>query len=304
MSQSIAPLVAGFARHNPQVDVAGVILNRVGSPRHEAMLRRALGPLGVPVLGAVMRDAELGLPERHLGLVQAREHADLDAFMARAATAVGSAIDLDALQALARPLPPLPEITAPRAVFPRRVALARDAAFSFVYPHQLAQWRSTGTRVIPFSPLADEAVPEADMVFLPGGYPELQAERLSRAGRFFETLRAAAQSALIYGECGGYMTLGESLTDAAGETHAMAGLLGLRSSFAQRRLHLGYRKLRSRSAHLRGTYGGHEFHYATTLSAEGTPLFEAWDSEGAPLPPMGLQEGRVIGSFAHVIDPL
>lgn len=304
MSQSIAPLVMGFANHHPQVELAGVVLNRVGSDRHERILRKALTPLGLPVLGALKRNSDLNLPSRHLGLVQAAEHADLDQFLDSAADLVAKSVDLSALLALARPLPEVPAAAPKRAVFPRKVAIARDAAFSFTYPHQLRDWRHSGTGVAFFSPLADEPVPDADMVFLPGGYPELHGASLARASTFFGSLRERAKDTLIYGECGGYMVLGETLTDVDGTAHQMAGLLGLRSSFAQRRLHLGYRTLQSRSPHLTGRYAAHEFHYATTLAAEGTPLFDAEDAEGQALAPMGLQDGRVLGSFAHIIDAI
>ncbi|MEM8580875.1 MAG: cobyrinate a,c-diamide synthase, partial [Pseudomonadota bacterium] len=304
MSQSIAPLVTGFVRHDASIRIAAVLLNRVGSDRHERILRDALGPLGLPVVGAVRRSPALSLPSRHLGLVQAYEHNDLEQFLTHAADAVAAQVDLEALRRLAAPLPAPPRSPPPRAVFPRKVAVARDAAFTFLYPHQERGWRQSGTRIAFFSPLANEPVPEADMVFLPGGYPELHAKQLAAADQFFDSLRSAAATSLIYGECGGYMVLGETLTDSDGVEHRMAGLLGLRSSFATRKLHLGYRTLTSRSTLLTGRYAGHEFHYATTLSAEGHPLFEAEDAEGNALPAMGLQDGRVMGSFAHIIDAL
>ena len=304
MAQSVAPLVAGFAAHDPQVRIAGVILNRVGSPRHDAMLRRALAPLGVPVLGALPRDADLALPSRHLGLVQAGEHGDLEGFLGTAADRVAAHIDLDALQGLTAPVcPPGPGAAGqPPSSPPQRIAIARDAAFSFLYPHQVAEWDRAGTELRYFSPLADDPVPEADRIILPGGYPELYAPRLAAAQIFMQSLRSAAQHTTIYGECGGFMVLGETLTDASGAEHPMAGLLGLRTSFAARKLHLGYRHLQSRTPLLPGSYRAHEFHYATTVAAHGTPLFDAQDAEGTALPPMGLQEGRTLGSFAHLID--
>lgn len=303
MAQSVAPLVSGFARHDPGVRVAGVILNRVGSPRHEAMLRQALAPLGLPVLGALPRSAALATPSRHLGLVQAGERPDLDGFLGRAADALAEAVDLAALEALAAPLPaagPAPRLVPPAQV----IALAEDVAFGFAYPHWLRDWRAAGAEIRPFSPLADDPVPEAGFVFLPGGYPELHAGRIASAGQFLASLRAAAGSGVpVYGECGGFMVLGEGLTDAAGRRHAMAGLLGLETSFAERRLHLGYRRVSATAGPFPGDWAAHEFHYATTLRAEGMPLFAASDAEGAPLPPMGLVRGSVAGSFAHLIDP-
>ena len=311
MSQSVAPLVAGFAAHDPKVHIAGVILNRVGSERHAAMLRAALAPVGVPVLGAMRRDSALALPDRHLGLVQAQEHPALDAFLDRAADAVDDCVDLDALCALASDLPaPVPSGSGWRAPLANSelnppahsIAIAYDQAFAFAYPHLWNSWSRGGARLTFFSPLADDPVPEAEFIFLPGGYPELHAESLAANATFLHSLRAASHSAQIYGECGGYMVLGETLTDAEGRVHHMAGLLDLRTSFAERRLHLGYRRLTAGTGPLKGKWNGHEFHYATTLRAEGTPLFEAEDAEGTRLPPMGLIKGNVSGSFAHIID--
>jgi len=303
MAQSVAPLVAGFARHDPGVRVAGVILNRVGGDRHAGMLRAALAPLGLPVLGAVPRDAGLVTPSRHLGLVQAAERADLDGFLDRAADVIGGAVDLAALVALAAALPPARGAArlAPPA---QRIAVARDVAFGFTYPHWLSDWRAQGAEVMPFSPLADDPVPDGvGFVFLPGGYPELHAGRLAAAGRFMASLRAAAAAGVpVYGECGGYMVLGDGLVDAEGTRHAMAGLLGLETSFAARRLHLGYRRVQASAGPLAGDWWAHEFHYASTLAEHGDPLFTARDAEGAALSPMGLRSGSVAGSFAHLID--
>lgn len=301
MAQSVAPLVAGFAGHDPEVRVAGVILNRVGSDRHAGLLRRALAPLGLPVLAALRRDSALAQPSRHLGLVQAGERDDLAAFVDRAADALGESLDRAALLDLAAPLPGPRE--APRLAPPAQaIAVARDAAFGFAYPHMLADWRARGAELRFFSPLADEAVPEAGLIFLPGGYPELHAGRIAAAARFMRSLKNAARFADIYGECGGYMVLGDGLVDARGRRHAMAGLLRLETSFAAPRLHLGYRMLVPLGGPFATPLAGHEFHYATTLRAAGAPLFAVRDATGAALPDIGLVAGRVAGSFAHVID--
>ena len=305
MSQSVAALVAGFANHDPRVSVAGIILNRMGSDRHRAMLETALAPLGIPVLGAIPRTDTLARPSRHLGLVQAGEMPDLDGFLNTAADLMSRHIDLAALRGLMRPLPAAGQGIAPVGRARRTIAVARDAAFSFLYPHQLADWQAKGHRVRFFSPLADDPVPEeADRIFLPGGYPELYAAQLAANKTFIQSLRNAAQYIDIYGECGGYMTLGEILIDADGTQHKMAGLLGLTTSFATRKLHLGYRRLQGLTdqPHLGKSYTAHEFHYATTLDAQGTPLFAAHDAEGRDLGLTGLSEGRVAGSFAHIID--
>jgi cobyrinic acid a,c-diamide synthase len=303
MAQSVGPLVAGFARHDPAVRVAGVLLNRVGSERHAGMLRAALEREGVAVLGALPRAEGLAHPSRHLGLVQAGERADLDGFIERAADWVERHADLEAVVEAARPL--AGGVQAPRLRPPaQRIAVASDAAFAFAYPHLLADWRAGGAEVVAFSPLADEAVPEAGLVILPGGYPELHAGRIASAGRFMSSLRNAAERTDILGECGGYMVLGETLTDAEGRVHPMAGLLRVATSFAARKLHLGYRIVETGNGPFAGRWAAHEFHYATVLREEGEPLFRAWDAEGRALGPMGLRRGRVSGSFAHLIDRL
>ncbi|MEM1078408.1 MAG: cobyrinate a,c-diamide synthase [Pseudomonadota bacterium] len=308
MAHSIAPLVAGFARFDPEVRIAGVILNKVGSARHEALLRAALSPLDIPVLGALHRDAELGTPSRHLGLVQAQERADLRSFLDLAGTRVGEAVDLDALCALAAPLPsalPASDQTGHLKPLGQRIAVARDDAFAFAYPHLLTAWRRAGAELLELSPLADDPIPtDVDAVFLPGGYPELHAGQLASATVFLDSLRSAAKDSVrIYGECGGYMVLGDGLVDAAGTRHAMAGLLRLETSFAARKLHLGYRRLTPFGGGFAGALTGHEFHYARTLHAEGAPLFAARDAAGEALPKMGLRMGSVAGSFAHLIAP-
>lgn len=303
LAGSVAPLVRGFAGFDPAVRIAGVVLNATGSERHEAILTRALAPLGLPVLGAIRRDRALSQPSRHLGLVQAGERPDLDAFLDAAADRVEAGIDLEAFTALAAPLPeakPLPPIPAPA----RSIAIASDQAFAFAYPHLLADWQRSGATIRTFSPLADEAAPEAEFILLPGGYPELHAGRIASNQRFLGSLRdAAARGVPIYGECGGYMVLGQSLTDGEGQRHKMAGLLDLETSFAARRLHLGYRSVHASTGPFLGTWAAHEFHYATTIRAEGQPLFVAQDAEGADLGPMGLVNGSVCGSFAHLIAP-
>ncbi|MCG6902200.1 MAG: cobyrinate a,c-diamide synthase [Rhodobacter sp.] len=301
MAQSVAPLVAGFAAHDPGVHVAGVILNRIGSERHEVMLRNALAGMDIPVLGALPRQSGLTHPSRHLGLVQAQERTDLEPFLECVADAVARHIDLDALTALSAPLPAggVETIVPPPA---QRIAVAQDAAFAFAYPHQLEDWRKAGAEILPFSPLADDAVPDSDLIFLPGGYPELHAGRLAESNVFMQSIRIASQHIVIYGECGGYMALGQALTDAGGVTHEMAGLLPLHTSFETPRLHLGYRNLMPFGGPFSGPQKGHEFHYASTLKAEGAPLFAATDAGGAQLAPMGLRAGRVSGSFAHIID--
>ena len=304
MADSVAPLVEGFARHDGGVRVAGLVLSRVGSERHEAILRRALEPSGIPVLAALRRSDGLRLPSRHLGLVQASEHASAEEFADAAAGALAATLDREALGELPAELPDAPDAARRLPPPAQSIAVARDEAFAFAYSHMLEDWRAQGARIAVFSPLADEAVPEADMVFLPGGYPELHAGRIAAAERFLGSLRRAAETSAIYGECGGYMVLGDGVEDEHGHHHRMAGLLRLETSFANPRLHLGYRTLTALGGPFAGRLAAHEFHYTQTLASKGDPLFEAQDAEGAALPAMGLINGRVCGSFGHVIDAL
>ena len=310
---SVAALVGGFLRHRPEVPVAGVVFNRVGSPAHRAMITRAMQAAhpGLPLLGWLPHDPAMTLPERHLGLIQAREHNDLDARLDAAAALVAAHVDLEALTALARPCRlSVAETGAPLPPPGRRIAVAEDDAFAFAYPALLEGWRRAGAALARFSPLADQPPPsDADFIYLPGGYPELHAGRLAAAATFLEGLRrAAARDVPIFGECGGYMVLGRGLVDAAGQRHAMAGLLPVSTSFAQRRLHLGYRQARLAAATALGAAGaafrGHEFHYASIIEAEtgAPPLFHLTDAAGRPLPPAGQVQGAVMGSFLHLLD--
>jgi cobyrinic acid a,c-diamide synthase len=308
-AQSAAAVVRGFATHDPAVRIAGVILNRVGSERHRAVVADAIAALNIAVLGAVPRDATMALPERHLGLVQAGEHPDLTALIGRLATMAERHLALDAIMATAAPFTTAATTAHMPAVPPpgQRVALAHDQAFSFVYPHLVAAWRNDGVEIIPFSPLADEPPAErADSCWLPGGYPELHADTLAAAHGFTAGLRRFAETRPVHGECGGYMVLGESIEDAAGRRHAMTGLLGHATSFAKRKLHLGYRTARLLSDNVLGAKDviirGHEFHYASLTSAGGDePFAELSDGEGRALGSAGGRRGRVSGTFFHAI---
>jgi len=302
-SQSVAPLVSGFAHWRPGVEIAGIVLNRVASARHERMLGAALRQTGLPPLGAIPRRAELALPERHLGLVLPDEIAAFEHFLASAAGAVENYLDLPALEMLARPVVP----AAPPPSLPplgQRIAIARDAAFAFFYPHLLDGWRAAGAELSFFSPLADQVpAPDADAIFLPGGYPELHGQSLAAAAAFTAGLAAARdRGALIYGECGGFMVLGSALVDAAGASHAMSGLLPHVTRIDRPKRVLGYRRLIHQSP-LPWPAGlnGHEFHYSSARQTGLPPLFEALDAEGMRQLPMGAMIGRVMGSYAHVI---
>lgn len=305
-AQTAAAIAKGLATFRADVEVAGVILNRVASPRHEAMLRAAIADAGVNVFGALPRHAPLTLPERHLGLVQAEEQPELNAKIDAAARLVSGHVDLDQLLADARP--GVVATSSAFAVKPpgQRIALARDAAFSFIYPHLLEGWRAAGAEIVPFSPLGDEG-PDiaADVCWLPGGYPELYAGQLAAAETFKQAMSAFAETRPVHGECGGYMVMGSGLVDADGVRHAMTGLLGLETSYAARRLHLGYRKAKligSAPGHADGaTLLGHEFHYASIMAQPDAVLADVEDASGAAVRETGSRRGYATGSFFHVM---
>ena len=318
-AQSAAATALGFMQFQKNLKLAGVILNRVASPRHERLARLGMDTAGIEVLGVLPQRGDLTLPERHLGLIQAVEHPDLDTAIADYAAFVADHIDLTSLKALATATNPflfgpasseIPSSRAAEAALPpppgQHVALARDEAFSFTYPHILKHWRDSGAELSFFSPLADAAPDStADVIWLPGGYPELHAGRLAAAQVCFSAIRAHAETRPVHGECGGYMVLGKQLIDKDGKAHDMLGLLGLVTSYADRKFHLGYRLAEAvTDSCLFGRqtkWRGHEFHYSSILDQPDTPLFSVADAEGNLVPETGSVRGQVSGTFFHMI---
>jgi cobyrinic acid a,c-diamide synthase len=305
-----AALLQGLKQHRSDVRVAGVIFNDVGGERHRAILAQAAARADLPVLGYLPAFEDIALPSRHLGLVQAAEHDSFDRYLDRLTGRFEPHLDLAALGALATA--PAIADARPAATIPplgRRIAVADDVAFGFSYAATLLGWRAAGAEIVKFSPLADQAPDQAaDAVFLPGGYPELHAGELAANHVFMNGLRGAARKgSAIYGECGGYMVLGEGLIDAQGKRHAMAGLLPVVTSFAERKLHLGYRRGTLLAQGPLGAAGsafrGHEFHYARVVAeGAGDSLFAVEDAACRNLGSQGRRQGSVFGSFLHLID--
>lgn len=308
-TETAAALALGCATYRPDVHVAGVILNQVASERHEALIRPGFDRIGLKIFGSLHRTEKIHLPERHLGLVQADEHADYLDRIASLADIITTSVDLEAILAAAS------EVNFPqdaglrtRAVDPpgQRIAIAHDAAFSFTYNHVLQGWRDAGAEITPFSPLGNEAPrTDADAVWLPGGYPELYAGQLAAASHFIGGLSTLAERNIpIHGECGGYMVLGQGIEDANGERHAMAGLLAAETSFRTRKLHLGYRRATLRTDGALGRKGttlyGHEFHYATLVTDAGEPLLDMEDGTQSKTT-TGSRRGSITGSFFHLL---
>lgn len=303
MARSAAALVQGFAGFDPGVELAGVVLNRVGSHRHEAMLREALAPLGIPVLGALRRNDQLASPERHLGLVPVAERRQV---ANRTVSALGAAVardcDLEALVALARSAPPLavPEWD-PRAAVAAgsggaagRVAVARGPAFSFLYEENLELLAAAGAEPAEFDPLRDRALPvDAGALYLGGGFPEQFGPELSAN----VALRAAVAGFVrsgrpVVAECGGLLYLSRELDELP-----MCGAIDARGHMTDR-LTLGYREAVAPAGSALCPTGSrlraHEFHYSALEPAAGpTP---AWALDGRV---EGFVAGGLYASYLH-----
>lgn len=300
---SVAATVLGHARMWRDLDLAGVILNRLGGPRHFDLQRFAIeAHAGTPVLGWMPKSRRWNLPERHLGVVQPREIEDLDESLDALAREIAATVDLDSLAAAAKSPERLP------AVEPRRegelpVALARDEAFGFVYADTLDRLERLGVRWIPFSPLR-ERIPEGVAgLYLPGGYPELHAEALSRSP-FLSDLRAAHAADLpIFAECGGYMVFSEAMVDLQGRAHPMAGLLPGRTRMTERLQSFGYKRLRALKDTLfcaAGTEGrAHEFHHSVWDGALPDPAWETTSLRGE-VGSDGFSKGNLLVGYLHV----
>ncbi len=307
MGRSAAALVSGFARFDPGLRLLGVILNNVGSASHGDLVRRAVESAlpGVPVLGCLPRSQGIGLASRHLGLVQAGQGPAPEAY-ARMADWAEAGLDLDGLVRalpaidLARTDdPPLPQPL-------RRIGLARDAAFSFVYEENLRLLRRAGARIVEFSPLADAALPQdLDGLYIPGGYPELFAFDLAQNVRMRRAVAAfCASGRNVYAECGGFMYLTRSLRLADGRTFPMCGVFPAQTSMAERFAALGYREVSLRRATPLGPAGqvmrGHEFHYSSAGEGPGPAAAYAVAGRKGPLPDEGWLSGGTLGSYIHL----
>lgn len=306
MARTAAAVVQGLHRFDPALRLSGVVLNRLGGARHYAICRDAIrSSTDVPVLGWLPRDPAFSIPERHLGLVAAREtRMDVELLAARAA----ETLDLDALLALARSAGPLPAgpDPLPRSTSGARpvIAVARDAAFDFYYEDNLDLLRDLGAELRFFSPLLSDALPEgAAALYLGGGYPELHGRQLAGNARMRSAIRRfAEEGAPVYAECGGLMYLASELVDLAGERHPMVGLVPGASTMGER-LSIGYREVTalrdSPIAEAGWTVRGHEFHHSTLAHPPAPAAYRRVDgaeTEGSIAGPAG----NVLASYLHV----
>jgi len=309
-ARSIAPLVQGFARFDARVRVAGVIANRVGSPKHyEDYLVPALRQLGwVEPLGYLARNEALALPSRHLGLWTADELRPAEAFLNALADAAEATLDLGGLIELAR-VPRLPPQTSKAAVRPARiarVAIARDPAFCFYYEDNLDLMRAAGAELVPFSPLAESALPEqVELVYLGGGYPEVFAAQLAANGAMRASIaRYHARGGAILAECGGMMACCRELRDLSGTSYPMWGLIPARVVMETRFTALGYATVATEKPTLLGPAGtqvrGHEFHYSTLEPLAALPYATRLLRPGRDARADGIQIGGLLAGYAHM----
>lgn len=296
MAQTFAAVAHGLSSFRPQLPFHGVLANRVASARHAEMLLEMLPP-SLRCVGTVMRDDAMTLPERHLGLVQAQEIDDLEQRIEASAARI-------ALTALAE-LPP-PVIFEPAIAEPIppllagiKVAVARDAAFSFIYPANLELLAALGADIAFFSPLANEPLPMVDAAYLPGGYPELHLDTLCANIVTRETLRAhVAAGKPLYAECGGMLYLLDSLTDTAGTTGTMLGLLPGHARLQGRLAGLGLQSVELDGETLRG----HTFHYSS-LQTPLAPHTHARRASGSAKGEAVYRHGSIVASYLHCYFP-
>ncbi|MFF2912329.1 cobyrinate a,c-diamide synthase [Paenibacillus sp. NPDC057934] len=322
MGRSAAAIVLGFQQLEPKVHIAAVMLNRCGSPSHYRTVKAAVeAACSIPVIGWLGRDAALDIPERHLGLLPALERGELEPLFDTAADLVTAGTDLERLleiAAAALPLRANSTVAHKQQINPVNhtqldslsiapvIAVARDAAFNFYYADNLELLIQAGARLVEFSPLRGDGVPEeADGIYLGGGFPEEFGEVISANGAFMQGLRdAAANDMPLYAECGGYMVLARSLTDRAGTVHAMAGIIPAHARMQGRRAALGYREATALSDCLlleKGeTLRGHEFHYSI-MSYDETPRQYAYESSGrGGIRLEGYISGNIMAAYAHI----
>ncbi len=302
MSASVAAVVHGFATFDPAVAIAGVVLNRVGSDRHEALLRSALAPLGIPVVGAVRRDDGVGWRDRHLGLVPVVERSrEVQASLDRLASVIATQVDVDLVRRLAAAAPAVAAPPPPAAATGGRcrIGVAAGPAFSFGYADNLELLAEAGAELIPFDPLRDPALPPAiDGLIAGGGFPEVYAADLAdNRPLMAETRRRVADGLVTWAECGGLLWLGDRL-----DGHRLCGAIGTRGTMTDR-LTLGYRTSTFRTATALGPAGtvvrGHEFHYSS-VDPPGDALSFGGSNGSGTVAHGGWASPTLLASYLHL----
>lgn len=308
MGESAAAIVLGFMRYDPEIRLAGVIINRIGSPTHKTMVVEAITALGVPVLGALNRDSGLTLPERHLGLTPVEE-TDAKAVVELMRCKTMEQIDVPAIEAIAHTASSLAGKTVTKAKpLSVRIGVAQDAAFSFYYPESIQMLELQGAVVVPFSPLSDSDLPEVDGLLFGGGFPEMFAEQLaSNMSMRAAVKRKASEGMPVYAECGGLMYLTKEITHFDGTGYPMAGVIPAVCSMQKRLETVGYVEATALQHTLLGPSGhvlrGHEFHFSR-MQAENEADFP-WaycfvKARTGVKYSAGFASGNILASYLHI----
>ncbi|MDR2698582.1 MAG: hydrogenobyrinic acid a,c-diamide synthase (glutamine-hydrolyzing) [Candidatus Methanoplasma sp.] len=303
-ARSAGAMALGFREYDKDVDLAGVIFNRVGSPKHLKMLESSLK--GIPCLGGVFRDDCMTLESRHLGLVPAMEDYDRGRYE-RIAEHVERCVDMDRLIEIARSAPPIRRGRAPRPAEKNgvRIGVARDRAFNFYYIHNLESMKEAGAEIVPFSPI-DGVLPDVDGLYFGGGYPELFSVGLERNSTMRAAVKKASDDGMpIYAECGGLMYLSERVSDMGGRMYEMCGVFGSESRMNDGKRTLGYVEMTSTADSVlcrKGwTVRGHEFHYSSTVpSGQGTYAFELSRGKGIENGRDGMMSNNTVAGYTHI----
>jgi len=294
MAQTFGAVAHGLATYRPGLPFAGVLANRVGSQGHAQMLHDSL-PAGMGWFGALPKSSD-SLPERHLGLLQAAEITDLDARLDALADALAASAAVDLPEPVNFETAPAPDIEPLLAG--QRIAIARDAAYGFIYPANLETLSMLGAKLRFFSPIAGEVLPECDAVWLPGGYPELHAERLGKNAELWLAIKAhLAAGKPLLAECGGMMSLFEEITDKVGTSHRFGGLLAGRSVMQKSLAALGTQFVDLPEGHLTG----HTFHYSRSETPL-VPLCRARTADGRDGEAV-FRQGQLTASYVHFYFP-
>jgi cobyrinic acid a,c-diamide synthase len=311
LSRSVAAIVHGYRSFDPSLQIAGVVLNRVGSDRHIAMLTNALAPLGIPILGIIRRQDSLAIPDRHLGLIPTDELPHLQSFFDHLADLAETCFDWPRLLPLLQTHPQerCTENVVSRDVQPSqgtcRIAIARDAAFNFYYADNLELLQQYGAELLPWSPLANEPLPSSSQgVYLGGGFPEVFAAKLAKNLIAQRSLQQAIKNGLpTYAECGGLMYLCEAIVNQQGEAYPMVGILPTTATM-QPRLSLGYRKAITLNETIFLKQGaavsGHEFHHSSLTQSSDFPVFSMRSLDNETLQKEGWKEHNVHASYLHL----
>ncbi len=309
MARSAAAMALGYARFDPHLRVAGVLFNRIRSESHYRLLKDAVeAETDLAVVGYLKPDPDVTIPDRHLGLVTAIEQESTDLYE-RLATAAAETVDLDRIEQIAQSAPAFlscPPRQVP-CIPPRvRIGVAYDPAFCFYYQDNLDALEAEGAEVVRFSPLHDRVLPDVQLLYVGGGYPELYGDRLSKNVAMLQAVRSfAARGGAIYAECGGLMYLTEAIRDGEGRSHDMVGLFPAEAVMSKTAMTLGYREIRLSQHCLLGEAGvtarGHEFHYSR-LVPKG-PLDHAcmlYDARGCAKGPDGFVSGHTLALYTHL----